>query len=136
MVTVDPNHKRCHSVTPESNSQGGWRPSEAWQFPAGPPVSHSEQRGERLAKQRRQPLAIPRLAEACRFCDGTGHPIDALALGLMLRTLRGQRNVSLREIARRLEKSATYVLGVETAEKKVGRVRVAFVRDYLKALEA
>lgn len=82
-------------------------------------------------------VRIPRVAEPCRYCDGTGHQIDDAAVGRMLRERREARGISLREIARRLGKSATYIQSVECAQRsKVGRVKEGFVRQYLQQLEA
>lgn len=90
-------------------------------------------------RRRRGPDAVqvPRVAEPCRYCEGTGHQIDDVAVGRMLREQREARGVSLREMARRLGKSSTYVQSVEGAQRsKVGRVKEGFVRTYLQQLEA
>ena len=51
---------------------------------------------------------------SCRQCDGSGQELDAAAIGRKMRTLREKKaNLSLREVARRMDVSAAYVSDLE-----------------------
>jgi hypothetical protein len=78
-------------------------------------------------------LRIPREAQACPHCDGTGRPVDRLALGMLLRQERERAGLSLSELAAELGISKGFLGKVETG---IGRAGTAFAMRVCVAIEA
>lgn len=78
-------------------------------------------------------IKIPRKAEPCRACGGTGHAIDEGLAGEVLRNARESAGLGLREIATKLGVSATHVSDVERGNRKPSG---DFLERYLAAVGA
>ena len=53
----------------------------------------------------------------CPRCNGTGHIADDRAIGQEMRQLREAKQISLREIARRMHYSAAYLSDLELGSR-------------------
>lgn len=84
-------------------------------------------------RRRRAALRIPREAQPCPHCDGTGRPVDRTALGMLLRQERERAGLSLSEVAAELGISKGFLGKVETG---VGRAGSAFALRVRVAIEA
>lgn len=78
-------------------------------------------------------IKLPRKAEPCRVCGGTGHVIDEGPAGEILRKARESAGLGLREIATKLGVSATHVSDVERGHRKPS---TAFLERYLAVIGA
>lgn len=75
-------------------------------------------------------LSFPR--KACRHCGGTGHVFKSdKIVGRAMQKLRITANVGLRELARELGKSGSYVVQLEAGAKWTE----ARMRQYIGAVE-
>lgn len=69
--------------------------------------------------------------KTCKHCNGSGQTVDHEQLGAMMRKLRLQSKLSLREVARRLEFSAAYLSDLEQGKRNWSEKKIF---DYRKAL--
>ena len=74
-------------------------------------------------------LALP--THKCPRCAGLGHIPDSLATGQNMRLARARANLSLREVARRLNWSPAYVFDLELGHRNWTEWRIYL---YNKAL--
>ena len=61
----------------------------------------------------------------CLCCNGSGEVYDHEAIGAVMRKVREDAKLSLREIARRLHLSAPYVSDLELGRRNWTRSRIA-----------
>jgi transcriptional regulator with XRE-family HTH domain len=68
----------------------------------------------------------------CPCCGGTGEVDDPYEIGISMRRLRESKSISLREVARRMDKSAMFVSHLERGMRNWND---ALIADYRKALK-
>ncbi len=57
---------------------------------------------------------------SCRHCGGTGKEIDWRAMGRRVRAVRLDRGIGLRELARHVKCSPTYIVDLEAGRRGAG----------------
>ena len=68
----------------------------------------------------------------CPKCDGTGAVLDPRMVGQQMRELREHNDVSVREVARRLNLSAPYVSDLELGRRSFNEELIERYKSALK----
>lgn len=72
------------------------------------------------------------MTRPCHHCGGTGVEADPLAIGKSMRELRIQRGLSLREVARRMGMSASFISDLERGNRHWGPKAATKYREAVK----
>lgn len=67
----------------------------------------------------------------CRKCGGTGKELDPLGVGLLMRKARIKANVSLRDMAKRMDISAPYLSDLELGRRDWTEEKIALFKRQL-----
>lgn len=67
----------------------------------------------------------------CRKCGGTGKEIDPAGVGLIMRKSRIKANVSLRDMAKRMDISAPYLSDLELGRRDWTEEKIALFKKAL-----
>jgi len=68
----------------------------------------------------------------CSKCRGTGLEVDPVATGLLLKTRRVEARKTLRGVAARMNRSASYVSDLERGNRSFN---AQLITEYLEALQ-